>query len=56
MIRVPYRCFAGGRPEQGTTYTVQVRFGSNMLWDPATNGLDGIGFGAFAAWRNQSTN
>lgn len=55
LIQIPYRCFAGGRPEQGTTYTVQVRFGANSLWDTATNGLDGIGFGAFAAWRNLST-
>lgn len=55
VIQIPYRCFDGARPKEGTTYTVQVRFGANTLWDPATNGLDGIGFGAFAAWRNYST-
>ena len=55
LIQIPYRCFEGGRPKQGTTYIVQVRFGLNTLWDQATNGLDGLGFQAFAAWRNLAT-
>lgn len=58
IIRVPYRCFAGGAPERGVTYTIQVRFGAdNALWDPSTNGIDGLGaVGAFANWRNTQVN
>lgn len=57
VIQVPYRCFAGGRPQEGVTYIVQVRFANNGLWDPSSNGIDGLGdVSAFAAWRNQATN
>lgn len=57
VIQIPYRCFAGGRPQKGTTYIVQVRFASNGLWDPATNGIDGLGnLSAFAGWRNTAVN
>ena len=57
VIRVPYKCFDTGRPREGVTYTVQVRFGLNKLWDPATNGIDNVGntFGGFAGWRNIQT-
>lgn len=58
LIRVPYKCFAGGAPQQGVTYTIQVRFGvTPTLWDPASNGIDGLGeVGAFAMWRNTQVN
>lgn len=57
VIQIPYRCFAGGRPQKGVTYIVQVRFANNGLWDPSSNGIDGLGdVAAFAAWRNQATN
>ena len=58
LIKIPYYCFAGETPQKGTTYCVQVRFGVDQtLWDPATNGINGLGaVGAFAAWRQTQVN
>lgn len=53
-ISIPYFCFDGGRPQQGTTYCVQVRFGNDVLWTTGS-GISDRDFGGFAAWRARST-
>ena len=53
-LRIPYWAFADGKPQAGTAYTVQVRFGANMLWGNAGDGLSGTGFSNFAAWRQNA--
>lgn len=52
-IKIPYRAFAGGAPSYDTTYLVQVRFGSNDLWDNVS-GLEEGKSVAFANWRRNS--
>lgn len=53
-LKIPYFVFAGGRPARGTTYCVQVRFGSDELWTVGT-GIDQRDFGGFAHWRGLQT-
>lgn len=52
VIAVPYLCFDGGRPQEGVTYCVQVRFGSGDLWTEGS-GISDQDFGGFAAWRSR---
>lgn len=49
-ISIPYLCFDGGRPREGVTYCVQVRFGNAVLWTNGS-GISEGDFGGFAAWR-----
>lgn len=55
IISIPYHCFQGGRPQLGTTYCVQVRFGNNKLWTNGS-GLSHRDFGGFAYWRGLQVN
>lgn len=54
-ISIPYFCFEGGRPQQGTTYCVQVRFGNSALWTKGS-GISDRDFGGFAGWRQTQVN
>lgn len=54
QLSIPYWAFEGGKPKENTTYTVQVRFGANVLWGDAQDGLQGTGFSNFSAWRQNA--
>lgn len=56
ILRVPYSCFAEGRPLVNNNYIVQIRFGSCELWPGAGTGIQGAGHTGFAAWRSAATN
>lgn len=54
-LSVPYIFFEGGRPKNGGEYIVQIRFGSNDLWDgdaPGWHTKKGTSFQTW--WRNSS--
>lgn len=56
VLKIPYSCFAQGRPLVNNNYIVQIRFGSCGLWPGAGTGIQGAGHTGFAAWRSAATN
>lgn len=59
-LNIPFRIFDGG-PHPGTNYSVQIRFGTDDLWNGAAGGAGDygltpyIGYGEFAGWRTKQT-
>lgn len=54
-LRVPYNFFDGGRPKNGCEYIIQIRFGSNDLWDGNAPGWHTTWGNRFQTWWKTST-